>query len=76
MQDFFENAQPRVVAMMLIGIVLLIALVEATYLLWPQIKSYQQLHSSHQVLKQAVSDNDSLSNQLQRIDSEVKNLSH
>ena len=76
MQDFIENAQPRVVAMMLIGIVVLIALVEGPYLLWPQVKSYGQLYSSHQVLKQAVSDNDSLSNQLQRIDSEVKNLSH
>jgi cell division protein FtsB len=75
MQDFFENAQPRVVAMMLIGVVLLIALVEVTYLLWPQIKSYKELYSSHQVLKRAVSDNDSLSNQLQRIDSEVKDLS-
>jgi len=75
MQDFFENAQPRVVAIMLIGIVLLIALVEATYLLWPQVKSYKELYSSHQVLKRAVSDNDSLSNQLQRIDSEVKDLS-
>ncbi len=36
MQDFFENAQPRVVAMMLVGIVLLVAVVEMTYLLWPQ----------------------------------------
>ena len=75
MQDFFENAQPRVVAMSLSGIVLLIALVEITYLLWPQVKSYKDLYSSHQVLQQAVSDNDSLSNQLRRIDAEVKDLS-
>ena len=75
MQDFFENAQPRVVAMMLIGVVLMIALVEMTYLLWPQIKSYKQLYSSHQVLKQAVSNNDSLKNQLQKIDNDVKDLS-
>ncbi len=72
MQDFFENAQPRVVAMMLIGIVLLIALVEGTYLLWPQMKSYKELYSSRQVLQQAVSNNDSLSSQLQSIDSEGK----
>ena len=76
MQDFFENAQPRSVAMMLIGIVLLIAMAEATYLLFPQVKTYRELYSSHQVLQQAVSNNDSLSNQLQKIDSEVKNLSH
>ncbi len=76
MRDFFENAQPRVVAIMLIGIVLLIALIEGTYLLWPQIKTYKELYTSHQVLKQAVSNNDSLSSQLQSIDSEVKDLSH
>ena len=75
MQDFFENAQPRIVAMMLIGIVLLIALVESTYLLWPQVKSYRELNSSRQLLEQAVSNSDSLNNQLQKIDSEVKDLS-
>jgi len=75
MQDFIENAEPRVVAMMLIGVVLLIALVEATYLLWPQVKSYRDLYSSHQMLEQAVAGNDSLSSQLQSIDSEVQDLS-
>jgi Tfp pilus assembly protein PilO len=75
MQDFFENSQPRVIGMMLIGVVLLIAVVEMTYLLWPQLRSYRDLHASHQVLQQAVSNNDSLSNQLQRIDSEVRDLS-
>lgn len=75
MQDFFENSQPRVVAMMLIGIVLLVTIVESTYLLWPQIKSYRDLHASHRVLKQAVGSNASLSDQLQRIDSEVRELS-
>jgi len=75
MQDFFENAQPRVVAMMLIGIVLLVGLVEITYLLWPQVKSFRDLHASHQVLKQAVTNHDSLSNQLQKIDADVKELS-
>lgn len=76
MQDFFENAQPRFVATMLVGIVLLIMIIEATYLLWPQFKHYRELHSSHQVLEQAVRNSDSLSNQLQRIDAEVNNLSH
>jgi len=76
MQDFFENAQPRSVAMMLIGIVLLIVIAEATYLLLPQIKTYRELYSSHQVLERAVRNNDSLNNQLQKIDSEVKSLSH
>lgn len=76
MQDFIENAEPRVVAMMLIGIVLLVSIVEITYLLWPQVKSYRTLHASHQVLEQAVTSDDSLSNQLQKIDAEVQDLSH
>ena len=76
MQDFFENAQPRVVAMMLVGIVLLITMVEVTYLLWPQVKTYRELYSSHQVLEQAVAGNESLNSQLENIESEVQDLSH
>lgn len=75
MRDFFENAEPRVVAMMLIGVVFLVAAVEITYLLWPQISHFKQLHASHQVLESAVTNNDSLSNQLQQIDAEVQDLS-
>jgi len=76
MQDFFENAETRTVAMMLIGIVFLVAAVEVTYLLWPQVKSFRTLHASHQVLERAATSNDSLSNQLQKIDAEVQDLSH
>ncbi|MDH3859766.1 MAG: type 4a pilus biogenesis protein PilO [Gammaproteobacteria bacterium] len=76
MQDFIENAEPRVVAMMLVGIVLLVSIIEVTYLLWPQVKSFRTLHASHQVLEQAVTSDDSLSNQLQKIDAEVQDLSH
>jgi Tfp pilus assembly protein PilO len=54
MQDFFENAEPRMIAMMLIAIVLLVAAVEITYLLWPQLKDFRQLHASRQLLEQAV----------------------
>ncbi len=76
MQDFIENAEPRVVAMMLVGIVLLVSIIEVTYLLWPQFKIFRELSSSHQLLEQAVTSNDSLSNQLQKIDAEVQDLSH
>ena len=75
MQDFFDNAQPRVVAMMLVGIVLLVAVVEMTYLLWPQLKTYRDLNSSHQLLEQTVTSSDSLGQQLERIDGEVQELS-
>ena len=76
MQDFYENAEPRVIAMLLIGVVLLIAVVEVTYLLWPQVKSYRELYSSHQVLERSVAGNESLSSQLQSIENEVQDLSH
>ena len=75
MQDFFENAEPRFVALMLISIVVLIAIVEGTYLLWPQIKQYRVLQSSHEMLKMTVSNHDSLSQQLQNINAEVGMLS-
>jgi len=76
MQDFIENAQPRVVSMMLIGVVLLIAMVEFTYLLWPQVKTFKGLYASHQVLEQAMSGSNSLNQQLQSIENEVQDLSH
>ena len=75
MQDFFDRAEPRVVAISLIGMVLLVFVVEAMYLMWPQIKTYRTLYSSHQVLEQAASSSDSLASQLQRIDREVNQLS-
>ena len=75
MQDFFDNAEPRVVAMSLIAIVLLVVVIEFTYLLWPQIKNYRNLQTSHSVLEQAVINSDNLNNQLDRTKAEVRELS-
>ena len=75
MQDFFENAEPRSVAMMLVGVVVLLAVLLLTYLLWPQVKMYRELSSSHAMLEQAVAGNDSLANRLRVIEAEVKDLS-
>ncbi len=75
MQDFFDNAEPRVVALMLAGVVLLVALVEVTYLLWPQVRQYRALSASHATLQQAVTSSDSLEAQLGKIDAEVQTLS-
>ena len=75
MQDFFDNAEPRVVAMLLAGVVLLVALLEVTYLLWPQVKKYRELGASHQILQQAVTSGASLVSQLEQIDAEVHVLS-
>jgi len=76
MMPYLENAQPRVVAIMIIGIVSLVLLSEFTYLLWPQVKSYRQLDASYTMLEQATSNNESLTSQLQRIEIEVNDLSH
>ena len=75
MQEFFDRAEPRMIAISLVGIVFLVFIVQITYLLWPQIKNYRTLSSSQAVLEQAVSSNDSLSNQLKRIEGEVQHLS-
>lgn len=75
MQDFFENAEPRFVGLMLVCIVILVAAVEGTYLLLPQIKQYRELNSTYSMLEQAAGPGDSLQLQLERIDEEVSRLS-
>lgn len=76
MQDFFENADPRFVGLMLVSIVILIAVIEGTYLLVPQVKQYRELNSSLEMLEQVVGPGDSLQQQLQSIDAEIERLSH
>ena len=75
MQGLFENSQPRMVALLLIGMVSMVSLAEFTYLLWPQIKNYRELSASYNMLEQALGNNNSLTDQLRKIDAEVKNLS-
>ncbi len=75
MRDFIDNTEPRVAAMLLCGIVLLVVLAQVTYLLWPQIKQYRELHGSHELLEQTVTSNASLGEQLEQIDAEVQTLS-
>ena len=75
MQDFFDNAHPRVVAMSLIAIVLMVLAIEITYVLWPQLNNYRNLNASHDVLEQAISNSDSLSSQLDGIEADVHKLS-
>ena len=74
MQDFFDNAEPRLVAMLLVGLVVLIVGAEATYLVWPQFKKFQAQNTSHVLLESTVANSDSLSSQLINIDTEVKDL--
>jgi len=75
MMHYLEGMQPRVVAIMIIGIVSLVLLSEFTYLLWPQVKSYRKLDASYTMLEQSVSNNKSLTSQLQTIETEVNALS-
>jgi Tfp pilus assembly protein PilO len=75
MQGFLENAEPRVVALLLIAMVSLAAAAEFSYLLWPQINSYREQSASYTMLERAVSDKSSLADQLLKIEAEVKDLS-
>lgn len=75
MQDFLENTEPRTIATLLIGIILLVAAALFMYLLLPEIKSYRSLDASHALLEQTATGNDSLASQLGEIDSEVQHLS-
>ena len=75
MQDWIDNAEPRVIAMALIGLLLLLFSAEVMYLLWPQFKSYKQLNNSHTLLLQASSNSGSLNEQLTVISKEVEKLS-
>jgi Tfp pilus assembly protein PilO len=75
MHSFFETAEPRMVAMLLIATVSLVALAEFSYLLWPQIKSYRELSASYTMLERAVSNKSTLADELRKIETQVKGLS-
>lgn len=75
MQDFFEQTHPRSFALMLSAVVVLLAALPVTYLLVPQIKSYQSNKSELKLLDQAVINSDSLDRQLQLVSDEVNKLS-
>ncbi|MEN8177444.1 MAG: type 4a pilus biogenesis protein PilO [Pseudomonadota bacterium] len=74
MQDFFESAEPRIVAMMLGAVVLLIGVVQITYLLWPQLKAFNAVTESHSVLQGVVNSSEGLDQQLGKAQSEVQSL--
>ncbi len=76
MNDFFETAEPRVVAMMLGTVVVLVTIVLVMYLLWPQYKSFRDLNNSHEILLRAAGNNSGLEQQLQSTRAEVDDLSY
>ena len=76
MENFYANANPRFVALMLISAVALLVLAEFTYLLWPQVKSYRELNATYSLLEQAVGNSGGLDKELQQVDAEVADLSH
>ncbi len=74
MQDFFETAEPRLVAMLLGAMLLLIGAIQVTYLLWPQIKQFNAVSKSHAVLLGVVNNSEGLDQQLGKAQSEVQTL--
>ena len=76
MDDFLENAEPRVIAMMMIAIVILLGTIQVMYMLWPQIKQYKEVDSSYLALQQATGNNIDLKKQLKVTTQEVDQLSY
>ncbi len=76
MDDFLNNAEPRVVVSLLGIVVLLVATVQIMYMLWPQIKTYRQLNNSYQLLDSAAQTGTGLEMQLNKTRQEVKDLSY
>lgn len=75
MPAVLDNAQPRVVMLLLVGSVSLLLLAEFSYLLWPQLKQYRELSESYAMLERVVGNNRSLADQLRETENEVRGLS-
>lgn len=75
MQGIPVNAQPRTVAIVLIAMVSLLMLAEFSYLLWPQIANFRELHARYSLLEEAVGNNRDVSERLRIIEAEVNELS-
>ena len=74
MNDFLQRTEPRSIGMILSGLLLLIITAQLMYLLWPQIKAYNKVSSSHQLLQTAVSSNEGLELQLANARTDVESL--
>ena len=76
MDDFLENAEPRVIAMMMIAIVILLCTIQVMYMLWPQIKQYREVNASYISLQQTVGSDIGLKQQLKVTTQEIEQLSY
>lgn len=76
MDDFLQNAEPRVVISGLATVVFLVSTVMMMYLLWPQFKEFRKLNDSYQILEGAAGSSSGLEQQLQTTGKEVKDLSY
>lgn len=76
MNDYLDNAEPRMVGLGIAMIVLLVCAVQVTYLLWPQLQRFNQLTESHAILTDAANSEDGLALQLERVKAEVDGLMH
>jgi Tfp pilus assembly protein PilO len=76
MDAILEKTEPRMLAIGLVMIVLLASMVQVTYLLWPEVKRYQALVASQELLSGAVNDDEGVLQALERARGEVKSLEH
>jgi hypothetical protein len=76
MKDFLETAEPKMVGMMLVAVVLLTSLVLIVYLLWPQIKTFHAVNESHKIMLNAVNRSEGLEQQIATVKAEVDSLAY
>jgi Tfp pilus assembly protein PilO len=74
MREFIDTAEPRIVAIILGSIILLITAIQISYLLWPEIKDFNAVSKSHTVLLGVANSSEGLDQQLEKAKSEVQTL--
>jgi hypothetical protein len=76
MKDFLQTSEPRTLGMMLVAVVLLASAVLITYLLWPQIKAFNAINDSQNIMLNTVNSSEGLEQQIMKVKAEVDSLMH
>jgi hypothetical protein len=76
MKSFLETTEPRTLGMMLVAVVLLASAVLITYVLWPQVKAFNSINDSQDIMLNAVNSGDGLEQQITNVKAQVDGLAH
>jgi hypothetical protein len=76
MKNYLQTSEPRTVGIMLGAVVLLVSAVLITYVLWPQVKAFNSINASQDIMLNAVNSSDGLEQQIAKVKAEVDSLMH